>query len=110
MSMYASEDKYGSGDVARIIWEHLGGNKFRVMTGAKNLLNTGDGLAMKLGRNSSNSNYLKITLNSMDLYDMKFAKLTRMGELKSVKEYDNVYHDSIVEVFEKHTGMYTKLF
>ena len=31
MSMYASEDKYGSGDVARIIWEHLGGNKFRVM-------------------------------------------------------------------------------
>ena len=52
MSMYASEDKYGSGDVARIIWEHLGGNKFRVMTGAKNLLNTGDGLAMKIGRNS----------------------------------------------------------
>ena len=110
MSMYASEDKYGSGDVARIIWEHLGGNKFRVMTGAKNLLNTGDGLAMKIGRNSSNSNYLKITLNSMDLYDMKFAKLTRMGELKSVKEYDNVYNDSMVEVFEKHTGMYTKLF
>ena len=110
MSMYASEDKYGSGDVARIIWEHLGGNKFRVMTGAKNLLNTGDGLAMKLGRNSSNSNYLKITLNSMDLYDMKFAKLTRMGELKSVKEYDNVYNDMLTDVFTKHTGMYTKLF
>ena len=90
MSMYASKDKYESGDVARIIWEQLGGNKFRMMTGAKNLLNLGDGLAMKLGRNSSNSNYLKITLNSMDLYDMKFAKLTRMGELKSVKEYDNV--------------------
>ena len=52
MSMYASEDKYGSGDVARIIWEQLGGNKFRVMTGAKNLLNLGDGLAMKIGRNS----------------------------------------------------------
>ena len=110
MSMYASEDKYGSGDVARIIWEHLGGNNFRVMTGAKNLLNTGDGLAMKLGRNSSNSNYLKITLNSMDLYDMKFAKLTRMGELKSVKEYDNVYNDMLTDVFTKHTGMYTKLF
>ena len=110
MSMYASEDKYGSGDVARIIWEHLGGNKFRVMTGAKNLLNTGDGLAMKLGRNSSNSNYLKITLNSMDLYDMKFCKLTRKFEEKSVTEYSDVYNDMLTEVFEKHTGMYTKLF
>ena len=110
MSMYASEDKYGSGDVARIIWEHLGGNKFRMMTGAKNLLNTGDGLAMKLGRNSSNSNYLKITLNSMDLYDMKFCKLTRKFEEKSVTEYSDVYNDMLTDVFTKHTGMYTKLF
>ena len=96
--------------VAKEILETLGGNKFRVMTGAKNFMGFSNGLVMKIGRNSSNSNYLKITLNSMDLYDMKFAKLTRMGELKSVKEYDNVYNDSIVEVFEKHTGMYTKLF
>ena len=110
MSMYASEDKYGSGDVARIIYEQLGGNKFRVMTGAKNLLNTGDGLAMKIGRNSSNSNYLKITLNSMDLYDMKFCKLTRKFEEKSVTEYSDVYNDMLTEVFEKHTGMYTSLF
>ena len=96
--------------VAETILKTLGGNKFRMMTGAKNFMGFSNGLVMKIGRNSSNSNYLKITLNSMDLYDMKFAKLTRMGELKSVKEYDNVYNDSIVEVFEKHTGMYTKLF
>ena len=96
--------------VAKTILEHLGGNKFCMMTGAKNLAGDENSLSMRIGRNSSNSNYLKITLNSMDLYDMKFAKLTRMGELKSVKEYDNVYNDSIVEVFEKHTGMYTKLF
>ena len=110
MSMYASKDKYESGDVARIIWEQLGGNKFRMMTGAKTLLNLGDGVAMKLGRNSSNSNYLKITLNSMDTYDMTFAKLTRMGELKSVKEYNNVYNDMLTDTFTSHTGMYTSLF
>ena len=69
-----------------------------------------EGLVMKIGRNSSNSNYLKITLNSMDLYDMEFAKVSRMGEKKSITEYNNVYNDSMVEVFEKHTGMYTKLF
>ena len=110
MSMYASEDRYESGDVARIIWEQLGGNKFRVMTGAKNLLNTGDGLAMRIGRNSSNSNYLKITLNSMDTYDMTFAKLTKMGELKSVSEYNNIYNDMLTDIFTSHTGMYTSLF
>ena len=110
MSMYANEDRYESGDVARIIWEQLGGNKFRMMTGAKNLLNTGDGLAMKIGRNSSNSNYLKITLNSMDTYDMTFAKLTKMGELKSVSEYNNIYNDMLTDIFTSHTGMYTSLF
>ena len=107
--MYANEDRYESGDVARIIWEQLGGNKFRVMTGAKNLLNTGDGLAMRIGRNSSNSNYLKITLNSMDTYDMEFAKLTRMGEKKSVTEYNDVYNDMLTDIFTSHTGMYTSL-
>ena len=107
--MYAGEDRYESGDVARIIWEQLGGNKFRVMTGAKNLLNTGDGLAMRIGRNSSNSNYLKITLNSMDTYDMEFAKLTRMGEKKSVTEYNDVYNDMLTDIFTSHTGMYTSL-
>ena len=96
--------------VAREILNQLGGNKFRVMTGAKNFMGFSEGLVMKIGRNSSNSNYLKITLNSMDLYDMEFAKVSRMGEKKSVTEYNNVYNDSIVEVFEKHTGMYTKLF
>ena len=96
--------------VAKEILNQLGGYKFRVMTGAKNFMGFSEGLVMKIGRNSSNSNYLKITLNSMDLYDMEFAKVSRMGEKKSITEYNNVYNDSMVEVFEKHTGMYTKLF
>ena len=93
--------------VAKTILEQLGGNKFRVMTGAKNFMGFAEGLVMKIGRNSSNSNYLKITLNMMDLYDMEFAKVTRMGEKKSVTEYNDVFCDSLVEVFERHTGMYT---
>ena len=92
------------------ILETLGGNKFRVMTGAKNFMGFSNGLVMKIGRNSSNSNYLKITLNSMDLYDMEFAKVSRMGEKKSVTEYSDVYNDMLTDVFTKHTGMYTKLF
>ena len=96
--------------VAETILEQLGGNKFCVMTGAKNLGGTEDSLSMRIGRNSSNSNYLKITLNSMDMYDMEFCKLTRMGEKKSVTEYKNVYNDLMRGTFTAHTGMYTSLF
>ena len=96
--------------VAKTILNQLGGHKFRVMTGSKNFLDHGDALSMRLGRNSSNSNYLKVSLNSMDLYDVHFSKLTRKFEEKSVKEYNDVYADSLVEIFESHTGMYTKLF
>ena len=96
--------------VAKTILSQLGGNKFRVMTGAKNFLDHGNALSMRIGRNSSNSNYLKVSLNSMDLYDVHFSKLTRKFEEKSVKEYNNVYNDSLVEIFESHTGMYTSLF
>ena len=96
--------------VAETILEQLGGNKFRMMTGAKNLAGDENSLSMRIGRNSSNSNYLKITLNSMDTYDMTFAKLTKMGELKSVSEYKNVYNDLMRGTFTAHTGMYTSLF
>ena len=96
--------------VAETILKTLGGNKFRMMTGAKNLGGDENSLSMRIGRNSSNSNYLKITLNSMDLYDMKFCKLTRKFEEKSVTEYCDVYNDMLTDVFTEHTGMYTKLF
>ena len=96
--------------VPETISKQLGGNKFRMMTGAKNFGGTEDSLSMRIGRNSSNSNYLKITLNAMDTYDMKFCKLTRKFEEKSVTEYKNVYNDLMRGTFTAHTGMYTSLF
>ena len=95
--------------VAKTILEQLGGNKFCVMTGAKNLVGDENSLSMRIGRNSSNSNYLKITLNSMDTYDMKFYRLWRFEE-KSVTEYNNIYNDMLTDTFTAHTGMYTSLF
>ena len=95
--------------VATTILNQLGGNKVRVMTGAKNFMDHGNALSMRIGRNSSNSNYLKITLNDSDLYDVRFSKVTKMGEEKSVREFNDVYNDMLVEIFESHTGMYTSL-
>ena len=96
--------------VAKTILSQLGGNKFAVMTGAKNFVDCGDALSMRIGRNKTSSNYLKVTLNSMDLYDMKFSRVSPKGGERSITEYNNIFNDKLVEVFEKHTGMYTKLF
>tara|TARA_Y100000590_G_scaffold445199_1_gene576990 strand:- start:1030 stop:1326 length:297 start_codon:yes stop_codon:yes gene_type:complete len=96
--------------IANEIYRQLGGNKFAVMTGAKNFIDIENGIRMKIGRNKTNHNWMEVTLNSLDLYDVAFAKLTKLGERKSLKEYKNVYNDSLVELFETHTGMYTKLY
>ena len=103
-------DKHTDMTVAKTILEQLGGNKFRMMTGAKNFGARANSLSMRIGRNSSNSNYLTITLNSMDTYDMKFCKLTRKFEEKSVIEYNNIYNVMLTDQFTAHTGMYTSLF
>ena len=95
--------------VANEIYRQLGGNRFRVMTGAKNMVSLENGIAMKIGRNKTNANYMEIVLNELDLYDITFAKVTKMGEMKSMKGYDNVYNDMLVSIFELHTGMYTSL-
>ena len=95
--------------VAKTILAQLGGNKFCVMTGAKDLVVGDRSLSMSLGRNSSNSNYLKITLDPYDLYEMEFCKLGRYGDKKSVKTYDMLPWSCLTEIFTKHTGMYTSL-
>ena len=96
--------------VANEIYRTLGGNKFRVMTGARDMVSLENGIRMKIGRNKTNANWMEITLNSLDLYDVTFAKMTRKFEMKSIKEYDNVYNDMLVSLFESHTGMYTTLY
>ena len=96
-------------DIANEIYRTLGGNRFRVMTGAKNLTSHEFALSMKIGRNKPNANFMIVELNGLDLYDLTFAKVTKMGEMKSVREYNNVYNDMLVSLFESHTGMYTSL-
>ena len=95
--------------VANEIYRTLGGHKFVVMTGAKNFIDLKNGIRMKIGRNKTNANWMEITLNSLDLYDVRFSRVSPMGGERSVTEYNNVYNDSLVDVFEKHTGMYTSL-
>ena len=111
-----------SAQIATTILDQLGGNRFMYMTGAKNLLATGNGLRFKIGRNASKANTVEITLNSLDLYDIRFfkyipAKLvtnhkTYTAEWKpekneTVKEFNDIYFDQLQELFTEVTGMYT---
>jgi len=95
------------------ILRQLGGNKFLAMTGTKNLVYSAkenNYLLMKLTKNLSGAQYLKITLTVWDTYTMVFSKVnSKTGEIKTVKEIKNVYCDELQSVFSKVTGLYTRL-
>lgn len=71
--------------VAETILRQLGGREFITMTGSKNFVADKYSLQMKLAKNQSGANYLKITLNGKDLYDMRFF-YCRDGKIKGLDE------------------------
>jgi len=101
--------------IAGEILQQLGGKKFVMMTGAKNFYCDGAMIGFKIGRNPQNINCVKISLNGLDLYDMKFenvrmSKKTLDVSRKVINEYNNVYGDQIQELFTQATGLNTRLF
>ena len=94
---------------AKTLLRQLGGNKFIMMTGAKQMSIGKNGLTMKIGRNSKSITHVAIDLDrGKDLYTMKFIRV-RKGIPKVVKQYDSVYADNLNNIFEKETGLYTRL-
>lgn len=116
------------GDYREII-SQIGGNKFLAMTGSK-ILHYGYNesgyvyIMMKLTRNQSKANHLKIQLNGLDLYDMQFIKIgkkiNKEYSLAGIKIYDDTmevitehndcYNDMLEDIFTSVTGLYTRLF
>lgn len=97
-----------SESVAKEILSQLGGNRFVAMTGAKNLVDGGKYLAFKLPRAKGGINYVKVTLTSMDLYDLEFGRIRNM-EYKVVKELKGIYNDQLQSIFTQVTGLHTRL-
>lgn len=108
--------------IAETILKQLGGGRFLLMTGTKDLIAIENGLKMTLARNGSKANRLEITLNAMDTYDMRFYRYTpwrystRGGKfteypekITTVKEYNDIYCDQLQELFTNVTGLYTRL-
>ena len=109
-------------EIATTILQQLGGKRFIVFTGAKDFLAIDNGLRFKIGRNTSKTNRIEITLNGADLYDMRFIKYRpfsikvdhKKGEVKTIeekietiKEFNDVYFDQLQELFTDVTGLIT---
>lgn len=94
--------------VAATILQQLGGNRFIVMTGAKNFVYSKDTLWFNVPKTKNKANKVAVKLDPNDTYTMTFYKI-RGVEVKTVSEHDGLYWDQLQSVFTKETGLYTKL-
>ncbi len=84
------------------------GNKALFMMGVKkNIMLIDNGISFKI-RGSRKGNYLTITLNAMDTYDISLHRVSIKG-IKEVKRVDGVYNDQMRSIIEKITGLYLSL-
>ena len=96
-------------NIATTIYRQIGGGKFVVMTGAKNLTAHENALSMRLPKGIKNkANYLKITLDPSDTYTMEFGRIwgTKYTVIETV---EGVHCDMLVDIFESKTGFFTTL-
>lgn len=101
-----------SNQVAQIILQQLGGRRFLVMTGAKNLLNGGDYVQfdVQAGLVKGKANKVRVTLDQDDTYTVTTMKYSRKTlTCSTVSELSGVYCDMLQEVFTSVTGLDTRL-
>ena len=94
-----------------IILQQLGGNMFIAMTGAK-VYSDGDSKLVAKIKGSRTCNHLEISLNSMDLYDIRFCKIgtaKTFYEMKSDKTLNNIYAEDMKGIIEEETQLYLSL-
>lgn len=86
--------------------QQLGGNRFAAMTGAS-FFSDGNTLIVKF-KGSRIANIMYITLNSMDLYNVKICKYSGMN-VKTISEVENYYSDMLQPHFTSVTKLNTSL-
>ena len=90
--------------IAEVILQQIGGmNRVVAMTGAYNFVAGSNYLAFKI--KNRRANYIKITLNGKDLYDIEIGRIFG-SKYNVVKSYKDVYFDQLIPLLEEGTGMY----
>lgn len=96
--------KQASNVVAEAIIKQLGGiNRLSAMLGANNFIGHKDGVSFKF-KGSTKMNYVKISVNSKDLYDLDFKKLVGMNS-KDIATEKNINVEILRKTFTQITGL-----
>jgi hypothetical protein len=95
--------------IANGIISQLGGyNKLDAMVGLKDVLIIDSGLSFKIKYKGASANYVKIKLNSLDLYEVEFGFI--QGHRYAVKKkLDGIYNDQLVKAIERNCNVYLSL-
>lgn len=96
--------------VAAAIFDQLGARKFLVMTGARDLVATAQGLQFKLPANFAKDgvNMIRVELNALDTYDVIAGRWARL-EFKEKAREDMIYGEDLQRAFTRLTGLDTHL-
>ena len=96
--------------VAQTILQQLGGNKFRVMTGAKDFIGSDNALSFSLPSNFAKGgiNRIRVVLDADDTYVMGFHKVRGTSVIDVARE-SGLYFDMLQSTFTQHTGLDTHL-
>ena len=96
-------------NVATTIVMQLGGFKFMSMTGARDFVGGPDSVMFRIP-SARRINKVRVTLTPMDTYRVEFFRIARRGcNFQLVSSADDVYADSLQDVFSHHTGLDTHL-
>ena len=102
--------------VSKTILEQLGGHRFLVMTGAKNLIGDDQAKSLRFQISSrlatNGANLVRVTLEPTDLYRVEFFKLYSFRgqpRLREISRHDGVYFDQLRKIFTAETGLDTSL-
>lgn len=94
-----------------IILDQLGGRKFTMMTGAR-LMHEGDNKLVAKIKGSRKCNHLEVSLNSMDLYDIRFCKIgtqKTMFAIKNDRTFNNIHCEDMKGLIEEQTELFLSL-
>ena len=94
--------------IATNILKQLGGNKFIAATGASNFYADDNCIGFKLpgggGFCRKGINFVKVTLNSLDLYAMEFKRI-RGIKITDIAKHEGIYDDMLQGIFTQETGL-----
>lgn len=96
--------------VAAAIFDQLGARKFLVMTGARELVATAQGLQFKLPANFAKDgvNMIRVELNALDTYDVIAGRWARLDFKEKARE-SLIYGQDLQRAFTRLTGLDTRI-